>query len=122
MTRWKVRVDWGILILVAVASAAVLRCEPICGKTIPHPDAESILVACVDYDALRKLNPAVPVPQGQRTQVLVTAKSGTDVKVSMGGMTRYGAINRDAWGRLVALVTFPGIEHQEVAVKIGEFR
>jgi len=116
--RWAIRADWGILIICLIAACAVARAESICGARIETPQTDMIRVGCIDFDALRAVAPEVPWPLGKVTQVLVHAKTGDAVRVTVDGVTKWADLFRDPYGQLAALVQFDGAEHTSVDVKV----
>jgi hypothetical protein len=114
-------IDWGLTIfLLLLAGACIARGESICGKTEQNPTAhiELIQVSCVDFDRLRAVAPGYPWPAGRVTQVLVHVRDGDAVRVTVDGVVKFADLVRDAWGRLVALVQFGGMDHEAVAVRV----
>lgn len=103
--------------LILLAASFALNAETICGAKPSNAYVDYAEVACVDFDALAKLSPIFS-GKGKETQVLIHAKRGDAVAVTVDGETKYAALNKDAYGRLVAMATFAGIEHKEVSVKV----
>ena len=93
----------------------------ICGATITHPDADLVQVSCVDYDALRVYMPFLTTT-GKETQVLIHARKGRNggtIYVTADGVNwRKGTQSLDAYGRLVTLITFPGVGYKTVEFDI----
>jgi hypothetical protein len=108
------------LIPAILLAVAALRAESICGLDHPNhsPNIDLLQVACVDYDALRAASPQYPWPAGKVTQVLLHVREGDAVRVTVDGVAKFADLSTDAWGRLVALVQFDGVEHAAVAVKV----
>ena len=104
-------------ILLAIAA---LRGESICGKDDRNPNAnvDLVQVSCIDYDRLRAVAPQHPWPVGKVTQVLVHVREGDAVRVTVDGVAKFADLSRDAWGRLIALVQFDGVEHTAVSVRV----
>jgi hypothetical protein len=104
-------------ILLAIAA---LRGESICGKDDrnPTPNVDLVQVSCIDYDRLKAQAPDFPWPTGRVTQVLVHIREGDAVRVTVDGVVKFAELLRDAWGRLIALVQFNGVDHSAVAVKV----
>ena len=104
-------------ILLAIAA---LRGESICGKDERNPTAniDLIQVSCIDYDRLRAVAPQHPWPVGKVTQVLVHIREGDAVRVTVDGAQKFADLIRDAWGRLIALIQFDGVDYKSVAVKV----
>jgi hypothetical protein len=97
----------------------------ICGIDSRYPAAniDLIQVGCIDFDRLRAVAPEYPWPPGKVTQVIVHAKSGDAVRVTVDGVTKWADLVRDSYGRLAALVQFDGAEHTAVEVRVfGELR
>lgn len=94
----------------------------ICGLDHRTPDAnvQLIQVSCIDFDRLRALAPGYPWPVGRVTQVLVHAKAGDRIYISVdGGKTyRRQKLVKDAYGRLIALMQFEGAEYTSVDVDV----
>jgi hypothetical protein len=105
-------------VLLAAFLLAGLRAESLCGKRLSHPQADLVQVVCVDWDEIRRIAPGVPFPAGKRMQFLIHAKAGDAVRVRIGNKAQFADLARDAWGRLVALVSFDGIEHEEAEISI----
>jgi hypothetical protein len=55
---------------------------------------------------------------GKVTQVLVHIREGDAVRVTVDGVAKFADLIRDAWGRLIALVQFDGVEYTALAVKV----
>lgn len=96
--------------------------EPsICGTSPKHPEADLVQVACVDYDVLRKHMPFLTTT-GKETQVLIHARKGRNggtIYASVDGVNyRKGTQTLDAYGRLVTLITFPGVGYKTVEIDI----
>ena len=92
----------------------------ICGKDDRNPTAniDLIQVSCIDYDRLKAQAPDFPWPVGRVTQVLVHISEGDAVRVTVDGVKKFADLIRDAWGRLIALVQFDGVDYKSVAVKV----
>lgn len=103
--------------LILALAALAAQAETICGAKPTHPHVSYAEVACVDFDALAKHVPLF-AGRGQQTQVLIHAKTGEVVAVTVDGKTKYQRIVIDQWGRRVALVSFEGISHQAVAIRV----
>lgn len=99
---------------------AALRGESICGtdNRNPSPNIDLIQVSCVDYDRLRAQAPQFPWPVGKVAQVLVHIREGDAVRVTVDGVAKWAELLRDAWGRLIALVQFDGVDYQVVKVRV----
>lgn len=108
------------LIPAIILAIAALRGESICGKDDrnPTPNVDLVQVSCIDYDRLREQAPQHPWPVGKVTQVLVHVREGDAVRVTVGKVTQFADLVRDAWGRLIALVQFDGVDHTAVAFKV----
>ena len=108
------------LISAILLAIAALRGESICGKDDRNPTAnvDLVQVSCIDFDRLRELAPQHPWPVGRVTQVLVHIREGDAVRVTVDGVQKFADLIRDAWGRLIALVQFDGVEHAEVSVRV----
>lgn len=112
--------------LFLLAAAAVLHgqepAKSVCGMNVPNYTANITLlqVACVDFEAMRKIDPSLPWPQGKWTQVLVHVRAGEVVKVTVDGVSKLAELIWDPnyGGRYLAMVQFEGIEGREVAVKV----
>jgi hypothetical protein len=55
---------------------------------------------------------------GKVTQVLVHIREGDAVRVTVDGAQKFADLIRDAWGRLIALIQFDGVNYKSVAVKV----
>ena len=125
-TKTGLLIDWGLIVFfLLLAGAFVVKGQDakptsICGMDMKTPEANTqlIQVSCVSFDKFRELAPEYPWPAGKVTQVLVHAREGDVVRVTVGTLTQYADLSRDAWGRLVALVQFDGVEHTDVSVKV----
>ena len=108
------------LIPAILLAIAALRGETICGHRVDPPSGPlaHVSVACVDYEKLRAVAPAVAWPKGAVTQVLIHARDGRAVRVEVDGEVIFADLARDAEGRLVALVQVPGIEHRALSVAV----
>jgi len=108
------------LIPAILLAIAALRGESICGidKQNATANIDLVQVSCVDYDRLRAQAPQFPWPTGRVTQVLVHIREGDAVRVTVDGVAKFADLIRDAWGRLIALVQFDGVDHAAVAVKV----
>jgi len=108
------------LVPVILLAIAALRGESICGKDDINPTAsvDLIQVSCIDYDRLKAQAPQYPWPVGKVTQVLVHVREGDAVRVTVDGVAKFADLVRDAWGRLIALVQFDGVEHTAVSVRV----
>ena len=108
-------------ILAIVLLAVALRGQDICGEKAQHPDADLVHVACVDYDELKKHMPFLTTT-GKETQVLIHSRKGRNggtIYVSVDGVNwRKGTQTLDAYGRLVTLITFPGVGYKTVEFDI----
>lgn len=105
-----------IAVLFALSGAWMLRGQT-CGSRITTPQTDLVQVICVDYDGLKKYLPFITVT-GKATQVLIHAKSGDTVSVTAGGVTILAPLIRDSYGRLVALVVFPGADYAAFDVRV----
>lgn len=105
------------VILLAIAA---LRGESICGTDNRNPTAniDLIQVSCVDFDRLKAQAPDFPWPTGRVTQVLVHVREGDTVRVTVDGVAKLTDLVRDAWGRLIALIQFDGVDYQSVKVRV----
>ena len=94
--------------------------KSICGMDNQNPTAciDLVQVSCIDYDRLRELSPQHPWPVGKVTQVLVHVRQGDAVKITVGGVAKFAELVNHAWGRLIALIQFDGVEHTSVDVKV----
>lgn len=108
------------LIPAILLAIAALRGESICGRDDRNPTAniDLIQVSCIDYDRLREQAPDFPWPVGKVTQVLVHVREGDAVRVTVDGAQKFADLIRDAWGRLIALIQFDGVDYKSVAVKV----
>lgn len=108
------------LIPALLLAIAALRGESICGKDDRNPTAniDLVQVSCIDYGKLKAQAPEFPWPAGKVTQVLVHVREGDAVRVTVDGVAQFADLVRDAWGRLIALVVFDGVDHEAVAVKV----
>ena len=108
------------LVPAIVLAIAALRGESICGKDDRNPTAniDLVQVSCIDFDRLRELAPQHPWPVGKVTQVLLHVREGDAVRVTVDGAQKFADLIHDAWGRLIALVQFDGVEHTAVDVKV----
>jgi len=105
----------------AVVAEGVAQAAPfICGRNDrnPAPNIDLIQVSCIDWDAMRRVAPDYPWPAGKQTQVLVHVRDGDTVRVTVGNVSKFADLLRDAWGRLVALVPFDGVGHESVEVRV----
>lgn len=111
-----------LLAIAALRGQEAPKPVTICGldQRTPTANIQLIQVACIDFDRLRALAPGYPWPVGRVTQVLVHAKQGDRVYVSVdGGKTyRKQKLVRDAEGRLVALMQWDGAEYTSVDVDV----
>lgn len=106
--------------LVALALLALSAyAESICGARPTHPHIDYAEAACIDFDALAKLSPFF-AGRGKQTQVLIHAKRGDVVAVTVDGVTKYQRLVTDQWGRRVAMATFDGVEYQSVKISVFE--
>lgn len=103
--------------LILALAALAAQAETICGAKPTHPHVSYAEVACVDFDALAKHVPLF-AGRGQHTQVLIHAKTGEVVAVTVDGKTKYQRIVIDQWGRRVALVSFEGMKHESVSISV----
>lgn len=118
-TKTGLWIDRVILLAAFLGAGMLLRADTICGiDQASGGNLALVKVACVDYDRLRELSPGAPWPTGKVTQVLVHVRAGDSVRVTVDGVAKFADLSRDAWGRLVALVQFDGVEHAAVAVKV----
>lgn len=96
----------------------------ICGTSPTSPQTDLIQVACPDYDELKKHMPIYK--SGKATQILVHAKGGDAVRITLTGpkgtISKLSDIIRDAYGRFVALVEFKGAEFTSVDVEVMDKR
>ena len=94
--------------------------KSICGtdNQTPAANLQLIQVSCIDFDRLRAQAPSHPWPVGKVTQVLVHVRDGDMVRVTVGDRVQHAELIRDAWGRLIALVQFDGVDYKAVAVKV----
>lgn len=94
--------------------------KSICGidHQTPAANLQLIQVSCIDFDRLRAKAPQFPWPTGRVTQVLVHIREGDAVRVTVDGVAKFAELIRDAWGRLIALVQFDGVDYKAVAVKV----
>ena len=108
------------LIPAILLAIAALRGESICGRDDinPTPNIDLIQVSCIDYDRLREQAPQHPWPVGKVTQVLVHIREGDAVRVTVDGVAKFADLIRDAWGRLIALIQFDGVDYKAVSVKV----
>lgn len=108
------------LIPAILLAIAALRGESICGtdNRNPSPNIDLIQVGCIDYDKLKAQAPDFPWPVGKVTQVLVHVRDGDAVRVTVDGVAKFADLVRDAWGRLIALIQFDGVEYQSVKVRV----
>jgi hypothetical protein len=104
----------------ALTFHAGLLASSICGKDDrnPTPNVDLVQVSCIDYDRLKAQAPQFPWPTGRVTQVLVHIRDGDAVRVTVDGVAKFADLIRDAWGRLIALVQFDGVDYTGVAVKV----
>lgn len=98
-------------------AALAAHAETICGAKPTHHMIDYAEVACIDFDALANLSPFF-IGQGQQTQVLIHAKAGDAVAVTVDGVTKYQKLVTDHWGRRIALVPFNGNKHTTVSVRV----
>ena len=117
MSQRTTATDIGILVLALVLAGLAVRCEPICGQRQTTATSD-ITIGCIDYDRLRAVAPGAPWPSGSVTQVLILATAGDSVRVTVDGKIKWADLVRDAYGRLAAMVTFKGMDHTSVAVKV----
>jgi hypothetical protein len=108
------------LIPAILLAVVALRGESICGKDDrnPTPNVDLVQVSCIDFDRLRAQAPDFPWPVGKVTQVLVHIREGDAVRVTVDGVQKFADLIRDAWGRLIALVQFDGVDYKAVTVKV----
>lgn len=91
--------------------------KPICGLEIMNysPQVERVQVACVDFEALRKMGVPIPTVAKSQTQVFVWLREGLGVDVQLnGGVWRYDRTQRDAEGKLFVSLIFDGIDYTEI--------
>lgn len=103
--------------LILALAALAAQAETICGAKPTHPHVSYAEVACVDFDALAKLSPFF-AGRGQQTQVLIHAKAGDVVAVTVDEKTKYQRLVVDQWGRRVALLTFDGVNYQAITIRV----
>jgi hypothetical protein len=113
----------GAMLALVVALAMTGQDEPrktICGlnQQDASPNVALLQVSCVDFDALRAASPSLPWPSGKRTQVLIHARAGEAIKVTIGGVVQLANLTPHADGNLHAMVQFDGIEATDLDVKI----
>ena len=91
----------------------------ICGwdNTGYSPNVSLVQVSCVDYDELKKHVPIITA-SGKETQVIVHARAGDTVAVTLGGLTKLAPLTRDSYGRLTAMVQFPGADYTTIGVRV----
>lgn len=108
------------LIPAILLAIAALRGESICGKDERNPTAnvDLVQVSCIDFDRLKAQAPQFPWPTGRVTQVLVHIREGDAVRVTVDGVAKFADLIRDAWGRLIALIQFDGVDYKAVSVKV----
>ena len=94
--------------------------KSVCGIDSQTPTAsiDLVQVSCIDYDRLKAQAPEFPWPKGRVTQVLVHVREGDAVKITVGGVAKFSELIKDAWGRLIALIQFDGVDHTDVTVKV----
>jgi hypothetical protein len=126
------RIAW-LLFFVALAFC-FQRCDAqemptICGTNLKSPQTavDLIQIACVDFDALRKVAPGVPWPIKPQTQVLIHAAGPGAVRVTVrraGGETEFSYSQEqwaelvpDGYGRWAAMLIFDGLGYTGYAVK-----
>jgi hypothetical protein len=109
-----------VLLLLCGAAYGQEPAKSICGmdKQSPGESVELIQVSCVDYEAMRKQLPSVSWPAGTSTQVLVHVREGDAVRVTVDGESKWVPLETDSWGRKVAMVSFSGVDHSAVLVKV----
>ena len=128
-TKLGLQIDWGlVLFFLLLAGACVARGQEapkpvtICGMDhrTPAANLQLIQASCIDFDRLRALAPGYPWPVGRVTQVLIHARAGDRVYVSVdGGKTyRRQQMVRDAEGRYIALLQYEGAEYSSVDVDV----
>ena len=126
-TKLGIQIDWGlVLFFLLLAGACVARGQDapksICGTDDRNPTAniDLIQVSCIDFDRLRELAPQHPWPVGKVTQVLVHARAGSRVYISVDGGNTYRrqSLVRDSWGRLIALMQFEGADYTQLDVDV----
>lgn len=106
------------LVLLALTAVATLAAEPtICGSRPTHPHVDYLEVSCVDFEALAKLSPFF-AGRGRETRVLIHAKRGEAVSVTIGGVTKFASLVTDSYGRRLAMLRFDGVEHTSLEVKV----
>lgn len=96
-----------------------IETSSICGAKPSHPDADHVQVSCVDYDALRRFIPTTMT--GKETQVLIHARKGRDagkIYVSVDGVNWRKGTQTLLGGKLVTLITFPGVGYKTVEIDI----
>lgn len=103
--------------LILTLAALAAQAETICGAKPTHHMVDYAEVSCIDFDALAKLSPFF-IGKGQQTQVLIHAKAGDAVVVTVDGVEKYQKLVTDQWGRRIALVSFNGNKHTTVSVRV----
>lgn len=111
-----------LLAIAALRGQEVPKPVNICGldQRTPNANLQLIQVSCIDFDRLRALAPGYLWPVGRVTQVLIHAREGHRVYVSVdGGKTyRRQQMVRDAEGRYIALLQYDGAEYSSVDVDV----
>ena len=108
-----------IAFLFALIGSLCVRAQenPLCGTEPTNQHADYVLVACVDYEALRAIAPSVPWPAGKHTQVLVHAKSPGAVCAILDGEKRCDeTVQRDD-GRNIVMLVFPRAGYKEMVLR-----
>lgn len=112
-----------LLAIAALQGQDTTKLVNICGldQRTPNANLQLIQVSCIDFDRLRSLAPGAPWPVGRVTQVLIHARAGDRVYVSVdGGKTfRKQQMVRDAEGRMIALLQYEGAEYSSVEVDVA---
>ena len=103
------------LFLAAIAAAS-MNAESICGKTVTTAEGITMQIACIDYDALRKVG--VPIPPGLSavTQVYIDVENGLGAAGVLSGQERIEFARKQNDGVRRAILVFDGIDHQELPV------
>jgi len=110
-----------IISLALLGAACWAQGKPICGDQPTTPHTTLVQVSCIDYDALAKYIPFI-TQRGMATKVLIHAKTGTVVRVTLmgkdGPVTKYEPIIRDSWNRFVAMIQFEGLYTEIVEIVV----
>ena len=111
-----------LLAIAALRGQEAPKPANICGldQRAPAANLQLIQVSCIDFDRLRALAPGYPWPVGRVTQVLIHARAGDRVYVSVDGGKSYRRqqMVRDAEGRYIALLQYEGAEYSSVDVDV----